>query len=175
MNAIIIFICRDKTPPNGICLLFIVWMHANTASYLFWFLLKCLFVGSWGQRTIFTTFLADSPDLSSDRISTSSFVFFALQIDRNRYFVGSTHHISASANKSLFTSLFWCLPPCHQSARHHNQTYFPQKERNVPTSNHSVLIWSSDVWSPVRTSEHCPGLLVLHLASITKLFLGCRK
>ena len=68
-----------------------------------------------------------------------------------------------------------CRPATAQSARHHNQTYFPQKERNVPTINHSVLIWSYDVWSPVRTSEHCPGLLVLHLASITKLFLGCRK
>ena len=31
MNAIIIFICRDKTPPNGICLLFIVWMQIQLA------------------------------------------------------------------------------------------------------------------------------------------------
>ena len=69
---------------------------------------------------MFTAFLADSPNLSSDRISTSSFVFFALQIDRNRYFVGRTLHTTflTSPTRSSFTSLFWCLPPCLHTGKH---------------------------------------------------------
>ena len=127
MNAIIIFICRDKTPPNGICLLFIVWMQIQLA------------ICSGSSSNVYLLVVVE------DRGQFSPLFWLIPPICHQ--IVSPPRHLSSLLYKligivTLLVAHITFLPPptrvyllrssdvCRpatQSSRHLNQTFFPKK------------------------------------------------